>query len=297
MNRFMHAYCERELDGNADGPMRFVASTPGEKRDGLSLEANDWDLTNYLRHPVILWSHSYMGDILPIGTGSPVFEGERLLMDVNFDTADPFAMRVKDKAQKGMIAGSVGWDRRKDGKNELLEFSLVVIPADPDSLPVRQRQALADMSHAMLEALEEPQELQERIVPLESGTMIWRGVAAAMVDLLQVTPEQMTEIERREIYNGLEKLYRRLGKTPPEYMTAAELAALGDDELQGLLLEDEPFAGRQVRFTREALGKLSQAAELIRAVVEGAGESDPPAEFDYTDQVRQIAASLAEIGG
>jgi len=55
---YVRAYRE-QTDGNPEGPMRFVASTEGIKRDGLNLRAGDWYLENYRRNPVFLWAHSF----------------------------------------------------------------------------------------------------------------------------------------------------------------------------------------------------------------------------------------------
>lgn len=128
-----------------DAPVRFVASTEGVKRDGLDLRVEDWSLDNFLRHPVILWAHDYEGR-LPLGTGVPSFEGSNLMMDVNFDRDDEFAQQVRRKALKGMLAGSVGWNDLKDGKRDLMEFSIVPVPADPLALPARARAAMQSMA-------------------------------------------------------------------------------------------------------------------------------------------------------
>lgn len=138
--RYMRAYAERADNTPDDAPVRFVASTEGVKRDGLDLKAGDWQLDNFMRHPVVLWAHDYMNR-LPLGTGAPAWDGSRLLMDVNFDKGDTFAQEVKRKARLGMVAGSVGWNDLAEGKRELMEFSIVPVPADPEALPVRARQA------------------------------------------------------------------------------------------------------------------------------------------------------------
>lgn len=305
MAQYLRAICERVDDGQTAGPIRFTASTEGVKRDGKDLSAASWLLDPYLRNPVVLWTHDYMGRTLPIGKTvslSVDADGGKLSADVLFDSEDEFARQVESKYRRGFLnAVSVGWDERKDG-NELLDISAVPVPGDPDALMERQKRALTEFGVELIDAFGEWEEVdgesQERIVPVESSMMIWRGVATAMVDLLQVTPEQMTEVDRREIYNGLEKLYKRLGKTPPEYLTAAELAALGDEELRGLLLEEEPFEGRQVRFTRAALVQLSQAADLIRTVVDGAAEPEPPEDDnENVAALMRISDALNKFGG
>jgi 2'-5' RNA ligase len=135
-------------------PVPFTASTPGRKSDGFNLRANEWDLSRFNSHPVILWGHDYRGAMaLPIGLGENVrFEGDALKMNVVYDTEDPFAMRVRAKAIKGMIAGSVSWDR-VENKNQLLEFSNVNLGVDPDSLPEIERLATRSMMDDIMEGM------------------------------------------------------------------------------------------------------------------------------------------------
>jgi len=150
-----------------DAPVRFVASTEGVKRDGLDLKVEDWSLDNFLRHPVILWAHDY-DSRLPLGTGVPSFEGSNLVMDVNFDRDDDFAQQVRRKALKGMIAGSVGWNDQKDGKRDLMEFSMVPVPADPLALPQRARAAMQSLAREI-----------DRVFGAESGAVETSSQASA----------------------------------------------------------------------------------------------------------------------
>lgn len=137
---YSRAYIDRSagvIPDDPNAPIRFVASTEGEKADGMNLKTADWLLGRYEKHPVILYAHDYMGAHLPLGSGKPLIDGSRLLMDVTFDPDDPFAQAVRAKTKKGLMGGSVGWQSVQQG-NELLEFSIVPVPLDPDALPMRQ---------------------------------------------------------------------------------------------------------------------------------------------------------------
>ena len=112
----------------------------------------DWSLDRFLQHPVILLSHLYTGDVLPIGTGVPSFEGRNLMMDVTFDVDDPLAMRVRQKVRRRMMGASVGWEQvtvNGKVKNELLETSIVSVPLDRDALPVRAQRGLVDLGRQL----------------------------------------------------------------------------------------------------------------------------------------------------
>lgn len=135
---YIRAFPIRQADdADPNAPIRFVASTEGVKADGINLQTKDWLLGRYEKHPVVLYAHDYFGTHLPLGSGKPMIDGSRLLIDVTFDTEDDFARAVKAKTVKGLMAGSVGWQTITEG-NELLEFSIVPVPLDPDALPMRQ---------------------------------------------------------------------------------------------------------------------------------------------------------------
>ncbi len=280
--RYMRAV-RAEADGLPDHTLRFVASTEGDKGDGFDLKMEEWSLDRYLRHPVVLYAHDYQGSNLPIGTGRPFFENRALMIDVTFDADDPFALRVEDKARKGMIAGSVGWDtvvRDKVPKNELLEFSMVPVPMDPAALPVRMR------------------------VYDDTTNAVWRGVAVAMADLFR--PEcGYTDGERRAIYNKLDQLYRLLSREAPEFRPLRDVAAFGEAEYRGLFLEGEPelvpqlFMRVGAMLSARNLADLESARDLIDGVISRAKKEDAqetkPGKEDQEDEDRALTRQLEAI--
>jgi hypothetical protein len=126
-------------------PVPFVASTEGKKKDGKNLRADDWLLDRFnTKYSIILFAHDYRGELaLPVGTGQArVGDDAKLRIEVLYDVDDPFAMKVRSKAIKGMMAASVGWEEVRQGnalKNELVELSMVPVPLDLDALPDVQR--------------------------------------------------------------------------------------------------------------------------------------------------------------
>ena len=129
------------------GRITFVASTPGVKRDGMDLDPAAWYLDNYQRNPVVLWSHGYLSDRLPIGRAEVWVEERGLVAAVTFDQEDGFAREVESKYRRGFLnAVSVGWtlrnDREQEEQYELLDISAVPVPGDPDALMERQRVGL-----------------------------------------------------------------------------------------------------------------------------------------------------------
>lgn len=296
MVEFLRAYLDRStVPDDPAQPMVWVASTEGVKPDGQDLHMEDWSLDRFMRHPVILYAHDYMGHNLPLGTGEPYFEDRKLMMRVNFDTQDEFAMRVRDKAARGMMGGSVGWNatRGADGKirNELLEFSIVPVPMDDQSLPVPGTRALEIATeYANLE-------LGKRGAAPVSDDALWGHVAAAMAALM-CPGCALDDAGRKRVYVALERAYVTFGRTPPEFRTVAELGALGPAELRGLFLEGEWDMG-DVRVgavlstrNREA---LSQAMSLIQGVLDSAKKQDDSGGDNKDDEGRALSEMLARL--
>ena len=56
-----------------------------------------------------------------------------------------------------------------------------------------------------------------------------------------IKPESAIDDEKRKsVYILLERLYRRLGKTAPEFMGQEEIQSLDPESIRGLFLENEP---------------------------------------------------------
>ncbi len=141
-----------ELKNDTTLPIPFVASTEGVKSDGIDLRMEDWDLTRFTRYGPILWVHDYFHP--PLGTGAARAD-DKLMIDVHFDRDDDFAMKIRSKAIKGMMAGSVGWLTKKGGRNELYEFSMTPVGLDPDSLPDIQRMGIRALQAKLTELLKD----------------------------------------------------------------------------------------------------------------------------------------------
>lgn len=177
MVRYLRALAELgEEAGNPGDPIRFTASTPGVKRDGLDLDPLTWWLDNYRKNPVVLWAHDYRGGRLPIGQAVVTVEPGRLIADVVFDQMDPFARTVESKYRRGFLHSvSVGWDTQVKHENEefvsmdwhyefregdeirldLLDISGVPVPGDPDALIERQVVGLRSLYRDLSAILEE----------------------------------------------------------------------------------------------------------------------------------------------
>lgn len=149
MANYMRLLMVSTEDNTPGTPIRFVASTPGKKRDGMALDPNRWKLDNYRNNPVVLWVHDYNGKIPPIGRANVWIDAGKIYTDVTFDQDDEFARQVESKYRRGFLhAVSVGWDDLRDANGvwyDLLDISAVPVPADADALIKRQYEALSDL--------------------------------------------------------------------------------------------------------------------------------------------------------
>ncbi len=151
-----------EKDGS--GTYTFVANEESPDRLGDIIRVDGWDLKNFEANSVIMWAHIY-GEA-PVGTAPRIWKTKgdppQLLNTVQFDMEDDFSRRIAGKVGRGIIkAESVGfrplewekldvedandwWGPFDFKKSELLEISIVPIPAHPRAL-AKIMKALEDM--------------------------------------------------------------------------------------------------------------------------------------------------------
>jgi len=130
----------------------WTLSTFDLDRFGERIDPNGWDFKAYMKNPIVEWAHRY--DIPAIGKIETLAADENGLHGVvifNSKEYDPFGWSIGERVKNGVIrAGSVGFrimeieipskEDSKDGtslifrKQELLEFSICNVPANPFAL-------------------------------------------------------------------------------------------------------------------------------------------------------------------
>lgn len=134
-----------------DGSVSFVASTATADRYGDTIDQAGWDTAAYEKNPVLLWAHDYATP--PVGKVGRLDKAANLTAkDVTFTSEDqhPFGAQVGRMVAGGFLnTVSVGflpveWEERyAEGgqflgfhfkKMELLEISVVPVPANPQAL-------------------------------------------------------------------------------------------------------------------------------------------------------------------
>lgn len=137
----MKKHLQGHFKGLKDNLVEFIASTDSVDRQGESIDAQGWDLSNLGKNLPLLWAHNDRE--LPIGkVVTARVEGNALIAGVEFaDKISEFAKTVKQMVVDGFLnAVSVGFMPKafdNEGKmvsQELLELSVVNIPANQDAL-------------------------------------------------------------------------------------------------------------------------------------------------------------------
>ncbi len=140
------------FDRTKEGTIVVLASEPVEDRYG-DIVVPPWRLDSYRQNPVVLVSHDYYE--LPIARAVQISVlGDRLLAEIEVDTADPRGAEVARKVADGFLSAvSVGFRCHREtprsrlpeddvyaGKggflladNELLEISFCSVPALPSA--------------------------------------------------------------------------------------------------------------------------------------------------------------------
>jgi uncharacterized protein len=130
----------------------WTLSTFDLDRFGERIDPQGWDFKRYMSNPIVEWAHRY--DIPAIGKIEGLAVDDKGLhgfVFFNDKSYDPFGWSIGQRVKAGVIrAGSVGFrpveveipskDDSKDGtslifrKQELLEFSICNVPANPYAL-------------------------------------------------------------------------------------------------------------------------------------------------------------------
>ena len=154
---YMDIVERRAVDG---GRYRVTIAANESARTQPDLDLGGLSTDGYSRNPVVMWAHDAVGRSpsggLPIGRTVELDRGPggRIVAEFEFLEGDPFAQRVRNAWDQGFLrAASISWlplesrpvegGRLRDTRSELLEWSIVAVPADPDALRESQRRLIS----------------------------------------------------------------------------------------------------------------------------------------------------------
>ena len=169
---------EEKQNGIIHDGFAWTLSTFDLDRYGERIDPAGWDFKRYLQNPVVEWAHRF--DIPAIGKIENLIiddEGLHGVVVFNSKEFDPFGWSIGERVKAGVIcAGSVGFrvmeieipDKKssEDGtslifrKQELLEFSICNVPANP--------WALAKIKNEKLKVKNEEREIKNEEIKMRS---------------------------------------------------------------------------------------------------------------------------------
>lgn len=147
----------------AERAFDFTISTASVDRQGDTISLDGWKLDSFRKNPVVLWAHDYA--MLPVGRAENLRIADGGLMARAVFTGEGlsrFNDTVFEMLKTGFLsATSVGfiplkwqWTEAPDRQygidfieQELLEFSIVPVPANSEALIAPGQRAAADSEH------------------------------------------------------------------------------------------------------------------------------------------------------
>jgi HK97 family phage prohead protease len=196
--------------------IRVIAASGRADRTGDIVKVDGIDLTSYRKNPIILWAHDHYG--LPVAKAVEMYvEKGSLVMVLEFATkevyefADTVYKLVKGGFLKGVSIGArvleaewlLNQDEeiigRKFNKLELLELSVVPIPADSKALITAVKSgaiSCEDMEECLAKSFDAPLDFPE-LNPVQSDTE--SGSTEEIVDMekLAMLEQRLTELETK----------------------------------------------------------------------------------------------------
>jgi phage head maturation protease len=266
------------------GIVSHVISTGDVARDGAIIEPDGWELDNFRANPVVLLNHGAGNDGLPIATATEVrVEDGALLATAQFDLEDPVAVKVLRKIQAGGLnATSVVWKpldpprmerrtlRHDDGseaerevivfpRNDLLEYSVVAVPADPGALLMRAADGAAVDPASLLERNDDADDI-------DMGSDLTITELTQQLHELVLTRSVLTDAEQVAI-GGLYRLVDTAGSTHEAEL--AEIVASLARDIRGLAAQQAAAPSGDAALVR-ALARFTGRSESdIRQTIEG----------------------------
>jgi phage head maturation protease len=192
--KYLHVAVEE-----VEGQKLAIASEETVDRQGEIITLDGWDLKNFKRNPVMLWSHNPYEPNLGHGKNmrlSDVNGKRKLVFEPDFHKITPLSQALDEMYEKGYLrAFSVGflplemepvekdgdsWGPQRYLKQELLEISAVNVPAHPNALNIAYAKGLSEGQAKLLflptedSAPDQSAELAAKVKALEAELAAFR---------------------------------------------------------------------------------------------------------------------------
>jgi HK97 family phage prohead protease len=287
-------YDEKEYEEKDDGIWSFTISTPDVDRYGTIIIPSGIDYSAYMNNPVVLINHK--SDYLPIGKCLGFFlNGENLEATIQLDMNDEKACKVNDKIKNGFVSAvSVGiipieqTEQTIDGekiitytKSELVEFSVVTIPANRDALIKKhfENQQTKSFRDVLKKLYEEKRMLTpEQVVAIEEQLLpvIKEAALLFLKEELGIDETLATQAAEEGTIAMAEKVMSILNPdatTQPEPQVEPAPAQPSPDATAPVEASFETRAGRRIAATTmslimEGVGMINEGNKKIKKAID-----------------------------
>lgn len=198
-------FIDAQITKAADGSFIAVASTNSVDRHGEVVDNNGWDLKAFKKNPVILWGHDHNEPAIGVSTKTWVDgtgKKAKLMIQPLLHDVTEKARAVKALVDMGVIKTlSVGFrpiespDNITFTKNELLEVSMVNVPANGEAMVMAYKGLKkAEISDEVMEEVGVPVGVMDRLIEQEDriDTLI-KSVDELKVQAATVNPKKRAE--------------------------------------------------------------------------------------------------------
>ena len=254
----------------SNGTFKVIVTKQVVDRDQEMLLVDGAETENYLKNPIVLFAHDYWS--LPIGKATNLIkESDQIIAEGVFASAEmnPVAQNVRRLYDAGILKTvSVGfipkqWEGNLCSKWEMLEFSFVPVPANPEALSLIAERGLEKDIKAVVElavkkGLSIPNEYQKFVKDIKTTD--------------PVEPKKVSKIAK------LTKNIKELISTFKDSLSSYEekmneintnLKSLGEKivEIQSQVVKDDKGQSNEVKSDLESILKdTHQKAQLIAKI-------------------------------
>ena len=257
-------------------------------RDMERIDPAGWDLKNYKKNPVVLWGHNPNIPAIGVAQDTIVDKDKGILVGrIKFSSkeVDPFAWMIKEKIREGILrTGSVGFrpmkveivDHSDDDKGaktrdetrlihrkqELYEFSVVNIPANP-SASVRRE---VELDSPIVTCNDIASYTTTTVIP--DGAWSVRGLGYKQQPGYVDVEHEAIRKELVLINEAIAEI-RKINLFPPPTMVITTSATTGDEP------EDEPEEKAADGILADMALRLDEVEDEIKGLIKRVGVAEP----------------------
>ncbi|MGO4470343.1 HK97 family phage prohead protease [Arthrobacter sp. M-10] len=282
----------------------FCFSDDQPDRQGEIVDQASWDVKNYMNNPLILWGHdaSENENVLGQGISLDLNNNGKSYITAQFDDAqtnpkaDTIFRQLVKRTLRCVSAGFINhtWDMQDDvpvlKDNELLEVSVVAIPANPRAIALAYKEGTINKKDAtwLMDSMRKEADLlevqlKEQITGGEENMDEVKSQLAAALDAMTKIAETVNDIkaENAELKAKFEEQW------PVE--TDEQRAEREAKEAEDAKAADDAKAAADAEVAKKA--EEEAQAEKDRLAAEEAAKAEP----ELTDELKtQIDAQLEE---